>query len=236
VRKRLNKLVFGNQDSGKPNSPGHIHQFSKIKSVWNNTHYPDFGVERLFRLFLVGAKIFFPGVCIDFLTRKLSLHKRKLVGELYVIIKTMVPFLMLYFSLWSYRGLYVLIIYLLVETFLHIFHKIFLPEHDHGKMANRSIILLFFNFAEVIASFGVIYSAGEYLNQPLQGWVDALYFSFITGVTIGYGDFYPINQEGKILVMMQILSTIAFLFLFFNFFGPRLSERSSQHQENLESH
>jgi hypothetical protein len=236
VRKRLNKLVFGNQDPGKPNSPTHTHQFSKIKSVWNNTHYPDFGVERLFRLFLVGAKIFFPGVYIDFLTRNLSLHKRKLVGELYVIIKTMVPFLMLYFSLWSYRGLYVLIIYLLVETFLHIFHKIFLPEHDHGKMANRSIILLFFNFAEVIASFGVIYSAGEYLNQPLQGWVDALYFSFITGVTIGYGDFYPINQEGKILVMMQILSTIAFLFLFFNFFGPRSSERSSQHQENLESH
>jgi hypothetical protein len=114
--------------------------------------------------------------------------------------------------------------------------KIFLPEHDHGKMANRSIILLFFNFAEVIASFGVIYSAGDYLNQPFQSWVDALYFSLITGVTIGYGDFYPINQEGKILVMMQILSTIAFLFLFFNFFGPRLSELSSQHQENPKSH
>lgn len=122
-------------------------------------------------------------------------------------------------------------IYLLVETFLHIFHKIFLPEHDYGKMANRSIILLLFNFAEVIASFGVIYSVGNYFNQPIQSWVDALYFSLVTGVTIGYGDFYPINQEGKVMVMMQILSTIAFLFLFFNFFGPRSSERLS-HQEN----
>lgn len=103
-------------------------------------------------------------------------------------------------------------------------------------MANRSIILLFFNFAEVIASFGVIYSVGDYFNQPIQDWIDALYFSLVTGITIGFRDFYPINQEGKILVMMQILSTIAFLFLFFNFFGSRLNERSSQHQENPKSH
>ena len=129
------------------------------------------------------------------------------------------------------RACFFLNIYLLVETFLHIFHKIFLPEHDHGKMANRSIILLLFNFAEVIASFGVIYSVGNYFNLPIQSWIDALYFSLVTGVTIGYGDFYPINQEGKVMVMMQILSTIAFLFLFFNFFGPRSSERLS-HQEN----
>ncbi len=98
-------------------------------------------------------------------------------------------------------------------------------------MVNRSIILLFFNFIEVIASFGVIYAAGDYLNQPIQSWVDALYFSFITGVTIGYGDFHPVNEQGKILVMIQILSTMAFLFLFFNFFGPRSTEKISLHQD-----
>jgi hypothetical protein len=232
VIKRLNKLVFGNQEAEKPNSPGHTHHFTKIQNVWDNTHYPDFGIERLARLFLAGSKIFFPGIYIEYLTKNSSLYKRKLVGELYVIFKTLLPFLMLYFSFWNHFGLYILNIYLLIETFLHIFHKIFLPEHDQNKMANRSIILLFFNFAEVIASFGVIYAAGNYLNQPIQNWIDALYFSFITGVTIGYGDFYPINQDGKILVMLQILSTMAFLFLFFNFFGPRSSERMSQYQEN----
>jgi hypothetical protein len=196
VSKRLNKLVFGNQDHRKPNPPGHTHHFTKIQNVWNNTHYPDFGIERLSRLFLAGSKIFFPGIYIEYLTNNSSIYKRKLIGELYVI-----------------------------------FHKIFLPEHDQNKMANRSIILLFFNFAEVIASFGVIYAAGNYLNQPIQSWIDALYFSFITGVTIGYGDFHPVNDQGKILVMLQILSTMAFLFLFFNFFGPRSNERMSQHQD-----
>ena len=211
---------------------GHTHHFTKIKNVWDSTHYADFGIERILRLFLVGSKIFFPGIYIDYLTKNSTLYKRKLVGEFYVIFKTLVPFIMLYFSLWNHFGLYIFNIYLLVETFLHIFHKIFLPEHDHDKMVNRSIILLFFNFIEVIASFGVIYAAGNYLNQPVQSWVDALYFSFITGVTIGYGDFHPVNEQGKILVMIQILSTMAFLFLFFNFFGPRSGERISHHQDS----
>ncbi len=211
---------------------GHTHHFTKIKNVWDSTHYADFGIERILRLFLVGSKIFFPGIYIDYLTKNSTLYKRKLVGEFYVIFKTLVPFIMLYFSLWNHLGLYIFNIYLLVETFLHIFHKIFLPEHDHDKMVNRSIILLFFNFIEVIASFGVIYAAGNYLNQPVQSWVDALYFSFITGVTIGYGDFHPVNEQGKILVMIQILSTMAFLFLFFNFFGPRSGERISHHQDS----
>lgn len=232
MRKRLNKLVFGNHNSGLSKPHEHTHHFRKIQEVWDSTNYPDFGIERILRLSLVGSKVFFPGIYIDFLTKNSTLYKRKLVGELYVIFKTMVPFILLYFSLWNYMWLYLFNIYLLTETFLHLFHKIFLPEHDHSKMANRSIILLFFNFIEVIASFGVIYSAGDYLNQPLQSWIDALYFSFITGITIGYGDFHPVNENGKILVMLQILSTMAFLFLFFNFFGPRASEGLSKHQDN----
>lgn len=232
MRARINKLVFGNQNSGRSKSPEHTHHFTKIQNVWDSTHYADFGIERILRLFLVGSKIFFPGIYIDYLTKNFTLYKRKLIGEFYVIFKTLVPFILLYFSLWNHLGLYIFNIYLLIETFLHIFHKIFLPEHDHSKMANRSIILLFFNFMEVLASFGVIYAAGNYLNQPVQSWVDALYFSFITGVTIGYGDFHPVNENGKILVMIQILSTMAFLFLFFNFFGPRSGERISYHQDS----
>jgi len=217
---------------GNSESPKHDHHFNKIKNVWHSTHYSDFGIERFLRLFLIGSKLFFPGVYIELLTKNSSFYKRKLIAELYVIFKTFVPFFMLYFSLWNHLGLFVFNIYLLVETFLHIFNKIFIPEHDHGKLANRSIILLFFNFIEVIASFGVLYAAGDYLNQPIQNWIDALYFSFITGVTIGYGDFYPVNDEGKILVIFQILTTMAFLFLFFNFFGPRAHDRTVNHQDN----
>jgi hypothetical protein len=107
---------------------------------------------------------------------------------------------------------------------VYIFHKIFLPEHNQGKTHNRSLILLFFNFTEVIASFGVIYAAGNYLNHPVSNLTDALYFSLITGGTIGYGDFYPINPTGKLVIMLQIISTLSFLILFFNFFTPRAQD------------
>lgn len=135
------------------------------------------------------------------------------------------PFILLIFNLWDVQWLFWINIYFLIETFIYIFHKIFLPEHNTDKLANRSLILLFLNFSEVIASFGLIYVAGNFFNQPLQGWVDALYFSLITGVTIGFGDIYPINDEGKVMVMLQVISTLSFMFLFFNFFAPRSKEK-----------
>ena len=234
MKKQFKKLIFGKQNLDKGNLPKHVHHFTKIKNVWDSTHAPDFGIERLLRLFLAGSKVLFIGIYLDYLTKNLSLYKRKLIAELYVVFKTFFPLCILYFGLWDYSVLLLLNIYLLIETFLYIFHKIFVPEHDYGKMANRSIILLFFNFIEVIASFAVIYASGDYLNQPIQNWIDALYFSFITGVTIGYGDFYPVNENGKIIVIAQILSTMAFLFLFFNFFAPRSAEKRSYDPDNLE--
>jgi hypothetical protein len=224
LKKHFKKLVFGNQDADKVKSPPSSHYFKEIKNVWENSHYQDFGIERLFRLFLVTSKLLFPGIYIKVLTRNLTLQSRKIYGELYVVFKTILPFIMLYHSLWHHQWLYIFNIYLLIETFLYVFYKIFLPENNREKLINRSVILLFFNFFELIASFGVIYAAGNYLNMPINSWLDALYFSFITGVTIGYGDFYPINETGKILVMLQIISTISFLFLFFNFFAPRVQD------------
>jgi len=217
-------LVFGSHNPEKFKIPPSTPHFKKISNVWNSSHYHDFGIERFVRLFLVSSKVFFPGIYIELLTRNLPAHSKKIYGEFYVVFKTVMPFIMLYYSLWDHYWLFIFNIYLLIETFLYVFHKIFLPEHNYGKLANRSIILLFFNFFEVIASFGVIYAAGNYLNQPVATWIDALYFSFITGVTIGYGDFYPINETGKILVMVQVMSTISFLFLFFNFFAPRAQD------------
>lgn len=224
MRKHFKKLVFGNQDTENVKASPASPYYKKIRNVWESSHYQDFGIERLVRLFLVTSKLLFPGIYIELLSSKLSSHSRKISGELYVLFKTIMPFIMLYNSLWHNQWLFILNIYLLVETFLYVFYKIFLPEHNKEKLVNRSVILLFFNFFELIASFAVIYAAGNYLNMPIQSWIDALYFSFITGVTIGFGDFHPINDTGKILVMLQIISTISFLFLFFNFFAPRVQD------------
>ncbi|WP_051189700.1 potassium channel family protein [Daejeonella oryzae] len=224
MKQHLKKLVYGNTDPRKGTKVHVISHFKKIENVWNSSQYYDFGIERITRLFLVVSKVFFPGIYIDYLSRNSTYQHRKITGEFYIIFKTVMPFLMLYYSLWHEHWLFVINIYLLIETFLYIFHKIFLPEHNHYKTHNRSLILLFFNFIEVIASFGVVYAAGNYLNRPVDNWADALYFSFITGATIGYGDYHPVNEAGKLLVMLQIISTLSFLILFFNFFAPRVQD------------
>ncbi len=225
MKRHFIKLIFGRQDPLRQNQVNPVPHIKKIESVWESYHYNDFGIERIFRLFLVASKVLFPGIYIGYIGKNPSDHSREIRGEAYVITKTIFPFVMLYYGLWDHKWLYILNIYLLIETFLHIFHKIFLPEHDKHKTHNRSLILLFLNFIEVIASFAVIYAAGNYLNQPVTNGMDALYFSFITGATVGYGDFYPVNSQGKTLVMLQIISTLSFLILFFNFFAPRAQDK-----------
>ncbi|MEO8794741.1 MAG: ion channel [Daejeonella sp.] len=228
VRGQFRKLVFGSPNPADVGRVVPVPHFQKIVNVWNSTNYYDFGIERFFRLFLVLSKVFFPGIYIEYLTRKSSYQQRKIIGEFYIIFKTLMPFFMLYFELWHHHWLFVINIYLLIETFLYIFHKIFIPEHNHDKTHNRSLILLFFNFVEVIGSFGVVYAAGDYLNKNVDNWADALYFSFITGATIGYGDYHPVNEAGKLLVIVQIISTLSFLILFFNFFTPRIQDDSDR--------
>ena len=225
MKRHLNKLVFGDQAIKKQEQWPHIPDLDKIKDVWQNSHYVDFGIERIFRLFLVVSKVFFPGVYLEYVDRKSSYHKRKIRGEVYVIFKTALPFAILYFGLWDHMWLYILNIYLLIETYVYIFNKIFLPEHSIGMNYNRSLILLFFNFVEVIGSFALIYAGGDYLSQSVSNITDALYFSLITGATIGYGEIHPITADGKVIVMMQIVSTLSFLILFFNFFAPRAQDR-----------
>lgn len=232
MKSHIIKLLFGNQDAAKLNKKKPVPHFKKIRDVWDSSHYYDFGIERIFRLFLVVSKVFFPGIYIDYLSRKSTYNQRAIRGEFYVIFKTIMPFFMLYYSLWNHNWLFIINIYLLIETFIYIFHKIFLPEHNREKTHNRSLILLFFNFIEVIASFAVIYAAGNFLNKPFENWIDALYFSLITGATIGYGDLYPVSQSGKILVMLQIISTLTFLILFFNFFAPRVQDTKVLNSDN----
>lgn len=224
MRKHLDKLVFGNRALNKLKEMEHIPHFEKIRDVWHNSNYNDFGIERIFRLFLVTSTVFFPGIYLEHLHRKSTYNQRKIKGELYVIFKTILPFAMLYFGVWDHKWLVILNIYLLLETYVYVFHKIFLPEHNSGRNYNRSLILLFFNFVEVIGSFGVIYAGGDYLNVPIRNSTDAVYFSLITGATVGYGDIYPVTPDGKLIVITQLVSTLSFLILFFNFFAPRAQD------------
>ncbi|MEC7453888.1 MAG: potassium channel family protein [Bacteroidota bacterium] len=47
-------------------------------------------------------------------------------------------------------------------------------------------------------------------------WLDTLYFSLITLTTIGYGDFSPQTDFGKIFTLLYIVIGVALILGFFN--------------------
>ncbi|MGB7207206.1 MAG: potassium channel family protein [Pyrinomonadaceae bacterium] len=55
--------------------------------------------------------------------------------------------------------------------------------------------------------------------------LDAAYFSFVTSVTVGYGDIAVRNDEGKMLTILQILIFLLYGVLFLNFYATRIENR-----------
>lgn len=93
--------------------------------------------------------------------------------------------------------------------------------------------MLFFNYSEIIFSFAVLYSSGNYLNLPFYHWYDPIYFSVVTSSTIGYGEYYPVAPLGKFMVSIQALLFIFFVILFLNFFTTKIKSHGYfDHKQN----
>jgi hypothetical protein len=88
-------------------------------------------------------------------------------------------------------------------------------DHEEGRVDNRvasssrTFILTFLNFGELIACFGLIYATRLDWLKDASSYIDALYFSGITQLTIGYGDIQPLGPW-KLLTVMQ--GGLGFLF------------------------
>ncbi len=221
MKSNLGKILRSDYSFQDEGHSGYKLQSLKIADVWKGNNKDDYGLLRLFRLALVASLILYPGVLIDQLVRSKSSISRKLTVEFYVLLKTIFPLVVLMMHWYEYAFVYYLSIYLLTETYIYLFSKIFLAD-QHVKTSNmRTLLLLTFNFFESGLTFAVIYIAGNYLNIDLRSVVDAIYFSFVTSATIGYGDVYPINHSGKIIAVIQILCSVSFIVLFFNFFSGK---------------
>ena len=59
---------------------------------------------------------------------------------------------------------------------------------------------------------------GTVIYHFVEGWswLDSLYFSVITLTTIGYGDFSPQTNLGKIFTLLYIVIGVALILGFFN--------------------
>lgn len=206
-----------------------------IRAIWNNTHQEDNGIEKIVRLFLSISQLLFPGVYIKYLADKISFQYQDLSMDIYILAKVFFPLLILIYG-WQDNGFLVgIMVYTLLETVFYIPTLIFASDMlSRPRSYKRSMLMLFFNYIEIVFSFGVLYSCGNNLNRPFETWFDPIYFSMITLSSIGYGDYMPVTTYAKVLVSIQALFYLSFVVLFLNFFSGKIKNKGYFDHESEE--
>jgi len=230
------KLLIGKVSQNyKPKFNPIQRRILNIRAIWNNDHQFDNGIEKIVRLFLSCSQLLFPGVYIKYLSNKIGHEYQDLALDIYVLAKFLFPLFIL-INQWQYQNaiLYTMV-YFLLETVLYIPTLIFASDlFSRPRSYKRSMLLLFFNYMEIVFSFAVLYSHGDNMNKPFSHWFDAVYFSLVSSNSIGFGDFYPITTFGKVLVSIQAMFFLSFVVLFLNFFSTKLKSKGYFDNEEMD--
>ena len=164
-----------------------------------------FGLEKLFRLLLCLIQFIYPILLVREIFGYFGRRQRKLAVESYFFLKLLFPVFIFMLGWQSYHIVIFFIIYLLSETIFHILSIIFLSDiHTAPLSYRRSILLLLLNYIEVVLDFSIIYSGLNLLNKTLSP-IEAVYFSFVTQTTLGFGDYYPKCYVGQTIVVFQLI-------------------------------
>ena len=140
--------------------------------------------------------------------------------EIFVLGKTAFPLLVLAMGWQQHPLVFFLVVWLMLETIIYIPTLIFASDvFPSPRSYRRTKLLIFFNYLEVVFSFAVIHMAGQYMNQALTVWTDAVYVSFVVTSTIGFGEYYPVTAVGKLVISLQSLFYLSYIALFISLFN-----------------
>ncbi|PCJ63736.1 MAG: transporter [Bacteroidetes bacterium] len=73
-------------------------------------------------------------------------------------------------------------------------------------------------YRELLLTTIIVITLGSFVYHSLEGWswVDSIYFSVVTLTTVGFGDFAPQTDEGKIFTIFYIIIGIGIILGFIN--------------------
>jgi len=87
----------------------------------------------------------------------------------------------------------------------------------------------------VLAVAGIVVGTGTVFYRFVEDlrWLDSLYFSVITLTTVGYGDFSPTTNAGKVFTMVYVLIGIGIFVALVTEIGSHLVDaRKERHERN----
>ena len=81
-------------------------------------------------------------------------------------------------------------------------------------------------YLPILLSLIFIIAMGTILFHYIENWrwLDSIYFCVTTLTTVGYGDFHPQTDAGKIVFIFYILSGLGMLIAFVNAFSKKIIE------------
>ena len=73
-------------------------------------------------------------------------------------------------------------------------------------------------YRDLLYTTAIILTIGTFSYHHIEGWgyIDSLYFSVVTLTTIGFGDFTPQTDLGKIFTIIYIIMGIGVILTFIN--------------------
>lgn len=227
MKKLMQKLLLGKNHQHKNPDYNPIRtRIDNIKAIWNNDQHDDIGIEKIVRLFLASSQLFLPGLYIKYFASSRGIQHKDLAVDFFVLFKILFPLLIIANNWQNNAILIAIMIYFVLETVLYIPTLIFASDlFSSPRSYKRSILLLFFNYVEMVLAFAVLYSCDNYFNKPFTHWFDPIYFSTVTSSTIGFGEYYPIKPLGKFLVTVQSVLVLMYVVLFLNFFSTKIEPK-----------
>ena len=228
----LKKIILGYKRDRTPVRDAYKNQWIMVLKVWRNRTSDDYGIERLVRLVLS----LFPFLTLALFIRrvfgKYGQQVRNLAIDTYVVLKVVLSLVVLVNI--DNPWWLVVPLYFGVETIMYIFSLIFLSDQHHqAVLIRRTIILVLLNFLELNITYASLYMmmarrVPASFHTPTDAWMGdpltAVYFSFITAGTIGYGDISPATPLARWVVLGQITLSFIFVVLFISYFTGRFTQ------------
>jgi len=201
-------------------------QLRIVRSIWKNEQGTEFGLERLVRIFMSVSQLLTPVMLVKVLFESSGFLNRKIAVECYLLCKILFPLCCILFEWYNTIAL-VINATMLIETLFYLINLVFLSDLVKPHSYRRALLFTFLNYIEICFGFAALYSnlnANNRFNtvRPLQTKMEAIYFSFVTSSSIGYGDLAPNTGIGEFLVICQSLIFFLFIAIFMGFFLSKM--------------
>ncbi len=207
----LKQIFIGPKASRKNQlDPAIKNNIANLKEIWRDS---SFGIERICRLMLILSGFLSLLTLIKQITK--NEIRRKFFIEIYVLLKLIFPLFSLIFHLYISTAVLIINIYFMLDTIFYLFRMFFLSDiYKNPISLKRTIILLSLNYIQLNFVFSLLYIGFGLINK--QTLINAVYFSFITSTTLGYGDISPINSSGKVITIFHVFLMLMFVMFFIN--------------------